>query len=144
MARHNGWRTRSSGRPGCWASSGCRTGRGSWSRPCAGDTGAEWLAPLEQDYREAETAQAEVRRAAVSASPVAAVDYDPALLVALESQVLAFDSQATETLDQLRRALGTGAPPLLAEMDRLLMVYDFEAAAEQLPALREALRGSGG
>jgi len=110
----------------------------------AGDTGAEWLAPLEQDYREAEAAQAEVRRVAASAAPVAAADYDPALLEALESQILAFDSQATETLDQLRRALAASAPPLLAELDRLLMVYDFETAAEQLPALREALRGSGG
>ena len=96
---------------------------------------------LREDYLEADAAQTKVRQDAVTAAAagVGTTGYDPVLLAALAAQIESFDSQATETLDQLRQSLGAGAPPVLAEMDRLLMVYDFESAAAQLPLLRAAL-----
>ncbi len=64
---------------------------------------------------------------------------DPVLLDTLTAQINHCDSQATETVAQLRNLLGNRAPPLLLQLDEQLMNFAFDDAGALLPTLRASL-----
>jgi len=82
--------------------------------------------------------------ASEAAAPVAVASrelpaFDAALLDTLQGQIDSYDSQAGETVGQLRDALGDTAPALLLQIDDCLNRFAFEEATALLPALRAAL-----
>ena len=65
--------------------------------------------------------------------------FDAGLLDALATQLDDFDSQATETIEALHRALGSAAPGVLDRIADHVNDYTFDKAGALLPELRTAL-----
>ena len=63
-----------------------------------------------------------------------------ALLQTLAQQVGNYDSQATETVAQLRDLLGTAAPAALLQLDECVMNFAFDEATQLLPQLQDLLQ----
>jgi len=67
---------------------------------------------------------------------------DAALLDTLAAQIETFDSQATETVAELRAALGASAPRTVGQLAEALSEFDFDRAAGLLAQLRTLLTAS--
>jgi two-component system sensor histidine kinase/response regulator len=115
-----------------------------------GQDWAQAYARCTSRFAEAETARATRFAEAPTATPAPAPAdaasalprLDPAALDTLAAQIETFDSQATETVAELRAALGADAPRTLGQLDDALSDFDFDRAAGLLGQLRSLLDAS--
>jgi len=115
-----------------------KSGDAAW-RQRLGETQAQ-LAPLVAALAtHFEAADALLTPASPGASAVQRPTVPAALLQTLNQQIAQYDSQATETVAQLRDLLGTQSPAVLLQLDECLMNFAFDEATQLLPQLQALL-----